>query len=51
MIAGDSLLIGEREHHLEDWQGVKHADQEQDAQVELGLLVDGFSFARVVQLG
>ena len=51
LVPSDALLVGEAEDHLEDGEGVEHADQEENSEVELGLLVDGLRSGGIVELG
>ena len=51
LVACNALLVGEAEDHLEDGEGVEHADQEENSEVELGLLVDGLRSGGIVELG
>ena len=40
LVPGDTLLVGECEHHLQHGESIEETDQEEDAEVELGLLID-----------
>ena len=51
LVSCSALLVGETEDHLEDRERVEHADQEENSEVELGLLVDGLRSGGIVELG